>query len=194
MARIKFSDLPKFSIGNTIQLVGAIYQGDDRFIMAMLPGEFPEDEDIYERVETLIMTTTEWDEFLKQTDLQEVQVSFGPEKAVLRKTQRNIDTSVSWNVFRRDGYACCYCGSDDVPLTVDHLRLWEAGGPSVEANLLSACKRCNKIRGNTEYSDWLESEKYRNLSKNLSPARIAENLSYVESIKSLELVNRVRSR
>ena len=58
-------------------------------------------------------------------------------KAVIRKCQRNIEQGVSWNVFRRDGYACRYCGNKEVPLTVDHLVLWEESGPSTEANLVS---------------------------------------------------------
>ena len=68
-------------------------------------------------------------------------------KAILRKTARQIEASVSWQVWRRDGCRCRYCGRDNVPLTVDHLVRWEEGGPSTEENLVSSCKKCNQSQG-----------------------------------------------
>ena len=57
-----------------------------------------------------------------------------------------------------------------MPLTVDHLVCWEVGGPSTEANLVSACRKCNKVRGNTPYPDWLTNGYYVQVSKGLKPA------------------------
>lgn len=105
---------------------------------------------------TIIQPThEEWKELLHQLDTLGVM---GLNKIVLRKSQRNIEQTVSWNVFRRDNYTCQYCGKDNVPLTVDHIILWEKMGASVEPNLISACKKCNKTRGNMEFLDWMKSD------------------------------------
>jgi len=100
-------------------------------------------------------THEEWKTLLYQLDTLGVM---GLNKVVLRKSQRNIEQTISWNVFRRDNYTCQYCGNNQVPLTVDHIVLWEKMGASVEENLISACKKCNKTRGNMEFPDWLKSE------------------------------------
>lgn len=88
------------------------------------------------------------------------------QKTVLRKSQRNIEQTISWNVFRRDNYTCQYCARNDIPLTVDHLVLWENMGESVENNLLSACKKCNKTRGNLGFDQWLACEYYQKVILN----------------------------
>src|SRR5580765_4979881 len=84
---------------------------------------------------TIIQPThEEWKALLYQLDTLGVH---DLNKVVLRKSQRNIEQTVSWNVFRRDNYTCQYCGRNDVPLTIDHLVLWEHMGDSCEDNLLS---------------------------------------------------------
>ena len=59
--------------------------------------------------------TEDWKKVLRQTDLLETEVLALSEdgkltKAILRKSQRQIEARISWNVFRRDGYRCRYCG------------------------------------------------------------------------------------
>lgn len=97
----------------------------------------------------------EWKTLLYQLDTLGVE---GLNKIILRKSQRNIEQTVSWNVYRRDNYTCQYCAKNDVPLTVDHIVLWEGMGASVEDNLISACKKCNKTRGNMQFLDWMKSD------------------------------------
>ena len=46
------------------------------------------------------------------------------------------------NVFRRDGFACQYCGSTK-DLTIDHVIPRARNGKSTWNNLVTACKRCN---------------------------------------------------
>lgn len=105
---------------------------------------------------TIVQPTHEqWKTLLYQLDTLGVA---GLGKIILRKSQRNIEQTVSWNVFRRDSYTCQYCAKNDVPLTVDHIVLWEQMGASVESNLISACKKCNKTRANTEFPDWMKGE------------------------------------
>lgn len=86
----------------------------------------------------------------------------GFEKAVLRKSQRNIDQVIAWQVFRRDNFRCVYCGCGSTPLTVDHLVLWEDLGDTVPANLVSACKKCNHTRHSQSIVDFLASDYYQN--------------------------------
>ena len=189
---VSLGELSPFSVGNTIQLVGAVYHGEGLLLLCPVPGE---EECFHKDAPSLLkMNPAEWDEFLRRTDLQEVEVTNGVQKAILRKTQRVIDTTVSWNVFRRDGYTCRYCGRDDVPLTVDHLVLWEEGGPTIEGNLLSACKKCNKTRGNTHYAEWLRSAYCQEKARGLSISVVLANAELVNTLQGIRRTDRVRSR
>jgi hypothetical protein len=196
---MKLSDLNILDVGNTIQLVGAVYADKDRIFLCMMPNGLSEDQDTElncqlngvastRPVKMLYMDAADWEKFLRQTDLLETEIleAAGPNKeivkAITRKLTRQISQDVSWKVFRRDGMKCRYCAAADVPLTVDHLVLWEHGGPSIEANLVSACKRCNKFRGNTEYADWLVSPQYKGSSKKLDEATRQKNLALVNTL------------
>jgi len=192
---MKFKDFPLASVGNSIQLVGGIWAGEGATYLF----QFPEYGHEYD-TQVVEMSKDDWKALLTQSDLMETEVLSKCEdgklyKAVVRKCQRNIDQQVSWNVFKRDGYACRYCGRDDVPLTVDHLVLWEKGGPSTEANLSAACKKCNKTRGNTEYADWLNSDYYqRAAEKNLTQAQRQANQDVAYTLKDIELVINIRTK
>lgn len=157
MKTIKLSDIELLDVGHTIQLYGAVYCGSDGMFLLPLPDEPVDEWDCGKDQMMLVMSAAEWEVFIRQTDLMEMK---GPAKAILRKSQRQIDQNISWAVFRRDGYACRYCGRSDVPLTVDHIHLWESGGLSVEDNLISSCRRCNKLRGSMLYEDWLDCPQY----------------------------------
>ena len=159
----RLSDLDLLSVGHEIQLAGAIYSGQGKLLLLPLV-----DEDAMEwpAPDVLTMDEAEWEQFLRQTDVLDVQGA----KAILRKSQRQIDQTIAWKVYKRDGYRCRYCGREG-PLTVDHIDLWEDGGATVEQNLVSACRRCNKTRGSMLYEKWMYSEEYGKLSKDL-PAQI----------------------
>lgn len=51
-----------------------------------------------------------------------------------------------FEVFKRDGYACRYCGAQppDVVLVVDHIIPVVEGGPTTIENLNTACEPCNQ--------------------------------------------------
>jgi hypothetical protein len=197
MNPVRLSDLNLLKIGNEIQLTGAIYSGDGEHYLVVLPEEHGED---FSRAKLLEMDFTDWETFLKQTDFVEVQISKVDEftgklvKAIVRKTTRQIEQDVSWRVYRRDGFACRYCGKNDVPLTVDHLVLWEEGGPSTEANLVSSCKKCNRTRGNTQYSVWLQSHYYNKVSRNLSRDILQKNVDLIPTLDKIERLKFKRSR
>lgn len=187
LLRLDQIDLLKF--GHTIQMAGAVYVGEGKVFLAMFPDDKEQVGDGAE-IATLDMTLDDWQKFLRQTDLLETEIwtraSDGTlAKAIARKSQRQISQGVSWAVYKRDSYKCRYCADDDVPLTVDHLVLWEEGGPSTEANLVAACRRCNKTRGNTQYAAWLEHPHYRKVSKNLDAATRQANTALVETLGSI---------
>jgi len=189
-----FKDFPLADVGTSIQLVGGIWAGNGVTYLF----QFPEYGHEYD-TQVIEMSKDDWKALLRQSDLLETEVLSKCEdgklyKAVVRKCQRNIDQQVSWNVFKRDGYACRYCGRDDVPLTVDHLVLWEKGGPSTEANLVSSCKKCNKTRGNTEYADWLNHQYYARVRENLSTEQRQINQDVAYTLNSIELVINIRTK
>lgn len=51
------------------------------------------------------------------------------------------------NILRRDGHRCQYCGLSGVTLTVDHIMPKSRGGEDSWENLVSACLRCNNVKG-----------------------------------------------
>jgi 5-methylcytosine-specific restriction endonuclease McrA len=51
------------------------------------------------------------------------------------------------NILRRDGHKCMYCGATSVTLTVDHVMPKSRGGEDSWENLVSACLRCNNVKG-----------------------------------------------
>lgn len=50
-------------------------------------------------------------------------------------------------IFRRDGYACQYCGKHPSRLTVDHIIPRHLGGEHTWQNLVTACPSCNLRKG-----------------------------------------------
>ncbi|MGC5584143.1 HNH endonuclease [Ornithinimicrobium sp. W1665] len=48
-------------------------------------------------------------------------------------------------VLARDAHTCAYCGREAT--TVDHIVAKKNGGTDDEANLVSACNRCNASKG-----------------------------------------------
>lgn len=188
MNTIFLSDLNIYEIGNSLGIAGIIYSDASRVLLCPLVGL-----ELTGEMSILRMDTEDWTKFLRQTDLQEVEVQTPEGKAILRKSNRMIDANVSWAVYRRDGYSCRYCGNTNAPLTVDHAILWEDNGPSIEENLLSSCRKCNKKRGNMPFKDWLESDYYKRV---VSPHdwQHNANLGVLKNLDSIPRVNHVRSR
>jgi len=160
------TDLDMEEVGRSIQLVGAVYKkaGTNDAWLLLLPGEEPVEAN------SVVLNLDEWVEFLRQTDLVEVKALVKDEhgkvgRALFRKSNRQISQEISWTVFRRDLFQCRYCGTDSVPLTVDHLVTWEAGGPSTPENLVACCKRCNGTRGELPFGDWLKHPYFKRVSK-----------------------------
>lgn len=195
MERIKLGDLNILAVGNTIALSGAIYSDAEKTYLVT----FPDEHDATDKpLVVLDMSQDEWTRFMTQTDHLEVEM-LAPDtdgklvKAIVRKSQRQIDQGVSWAVYKRDGYRCRYCGLEGVPLTVDHLVLWEEGGPSIPENLVAACRKCNKTRGNMKYAAWLRSDYYKKVSRNLIGFVVDQNEKVADTLDAIPRV-KVKSR
>lgn len=122
-----------------------------------------------EPTETVSLTQDELEELFTAIDEREVEV-YGNDsntKILVRKGQRQMDRNIMWQVFRRDKFTCRYCGRKDVPMTYDHIKLWERMGETSLENGVSACSNCNKKRGNMDYAGWIGSEYYLKVSKRL---------------------------
>lgn len=193
---MKFTDIKLTAIGTTIQMVGAVYAGSDGkgyyFPFPSTNGEGCNPEPIE-------MTNEDWKALLRQADLVEVEATVQAEdgtlqKAILRKSQRQIDSQVSWNVFRRDNFMCRYCGTEKLSLTVDHLVRWEDGGPSIEANLVACCRKCNKVRGDTAYAAWLRHPYYVEVSQKVSYAYQELNRAVADTLASIPRVHVKKGR
>lgn len=197
MKTIKLQDINILDIGNEIQITGAIWSGKGKHYLCFVPDEFDKDDN-YD-FELLAMDVNDWEKFIKQTDLLETEIlardsSGGLVKILMRKSTRQIDNKIQWKVFQRDAYTCRYCGSTGVPLTVDHLILWENGGATIEKNLVSACKKCNKTRGNTEYEEWLQHPYYIRVSEKLPEAIKQKNTELVSTLDTIQKMVHIKSR
>jgi len=51
------------------------------------------------------------------------------------------------NIMRRDEFRCQYCGKHDSQLTLDHVQPKRYGGKDTWENLVTACIRCNNVKG-----------------------------------------------
>lgn len=186
---MKFEDFKLLDFGHSIQISGMILSGPKADYLVALPGEdaiefSDRPTEAFKSLIAVEFSASDWEKFLRQSDLLEVERTVGPIKAIVRKSQRQIDQAISWQVFRRDGFVCRYCGQER-PLTVDHVIPWESGGPSVYDNLVAACKPCNKERGNMPYAVWLDSPEYKNRRVKLSPEGHNKNLVLALALPAL---------
>lgn len=63
--------------------------------------------------------------------------------------RRALSATTRFNVFKRDGFTCQYCGAHPpgVLLHVDHVLAVAAGGTNAIDNLVTACEPCNLGKG-----------------------------------------------
>lgn len=67
----------------------------------------------------------------------------------MRGDRKALKPSIRFNVFKRDGFRCQYCGRTppDVVLEVDHIVAVADGGENAIDNLITACFDCNRGKG-----------------------------------------------
>lgn len=80
-------------------------------------------------------------------------------KEIMRTRRSNGDVSPEsrLRVFERDSYKCCYCGSSE-RLEIDHVIPVSKGGSHEEDNLKTACRSCNRKKGNKIQTEEEESK------------------------------------
>jgi hypothetical protein len=195
MKLIGLSEINLYEVGNSYMMSGVMFSSVDDCFIAVLPGEIKN----MDNTKFLMMGVDDWKKFLKQTDIVETEI-FTPDekgnitKSFLRKSLRVVEAFITWNVYKRDNYTCRYCGKSGIPLSVDHVDLWEDGGVTVEDNLITACKKCNKDRGRLPYGAWLSSSIYRKLSANLTPEQKELNEKVFIDLPRLQTLRTIKKR
>lgn len=59
-------------------------------------------------------------------------------------------------IFKRDGFACTYCGAKPVDLHCDHVVPVSRGGANTDDNLTTACRPCNSSKHAKTPEEWRE--------------------------------------
>lgn len=64
-------------------------------------------------------------------------------------SRKKISPMVRFEIFKRDGFRCRYCGhsGDDAVLVLDHLIAVARGGKTTVDNLVTSCTDCNLGKG-----------------------------------------------
>lgn len=170
-------------IGFNIQMGGFILADKDTKYLISFPNE---DEHEAKNLTAIVPSEEEYAEIIKQMDLGEIELidNNTNKKVVVRKSQRQVDQIITWKVFARDNYSCRYCGITGVPMTIDHIKLWEDSGDTTEENCLCTCRKCNKTRGNMDYAEWLDSKYYEIRSENLPRDIKIANKAIIKTYKS----------
>lgn len=198
MKVLRLEDINLLEVGNTIGLTGNIWTGNDGVSYITLFPDFNLDD--LGELQVLEMDLADWKRFIKQSDILETEILKNDngklKKVTVRKSARLIDTRVQWRVFQRDNYTCRYTGETGIPLSVDHIDLWEDGGATIEDNLLAVSRKANKLRGNMPYDEWIKSDVYKRISKNLTEQQQRANLDILFKLEELKAqrVTNIRSR
>lgn len=72
-----------------------------------------------------------------------------------RQKRKSISKKDRFEIFKRDGFTCIYCGNvpPRVVLEVDHVIPVSKGGSNHIDNLVSSCMDCNRGKSNRELTD-----------------------------------------
>lgn len=91
----------------------------------------------------------------------------------MAKKREGISKKVRFEVFKRDSFACQYCGKSapDSVLNVDHIEPVARGGASTLLNLITSCFDCNSGKGDRPLSDKTILKKQINQAAMLSDRR-----------------------
>lgn len=139
--------------GDTIRLSGAVFDDGHKGYIFLLPGK-----DSTLPLEMHELSIEEWKAITKQTD-NPTFIEYDDEtrkvvKAIVRKNERQVDSNIMWETYRKAGFKCEYCGADDRPLTYDHYLAQAFGGKTTVENGRAACRPCNKKKGHMTIDEW----------------------------------------
>lgn len=89
------------------------------------------------------------------------------------KTRKALSAKTRFEVFKRDGFKCQYCGASapETVLHVDHVVAVANGGKNSMLNLVTSCQPCNGGKGARPLNDSSAVEKQRRQMEELSERR-----------------------
>jgi 5-methylcytosine-specific restriction endonuclease McrA len=149
--------------GNLLKISGILLQGMGTNILVLTPqaNDIAVNTPQKYSVDVVRPFIEEWSEIIRRTDdpLWFEKDETGMTKAVHRKVRMAISGVVQQRIWVRDGFQCLFCGRrmGEVQLTVDHFMPLELGGANNETNYISACRKCNKRKGNRHPEEFINS-------------------------------------
>jgi len=103
--------------------------------------------------------------------------------------RKAISKKLRFEVFKRDGFKCQYCGASapDVILHVDHINPVSKGGDNDLMNLITSCQPCNSGKSDRELSDSSAIAKQRVMLDELNERReqLEMMLSWRDGMKGI---------
>jgi len=105
--------------------------------------------------------------------------------------RKGISKRIRFEVFKRDGFACQYCGAKapSAVLHIDHVEPLAKGGENEILNYITACSDCNLGKGPRELDDQSALHKQRAQLDDLNTRReqLRLMISWKDGLKDLEL-------
>jgi len=97
----------------------------------------------------------------------------------------SISQKLRFEVFKRDGFICQYCGNHppEIILECDHIHPVSKGGNNDINNLITSCFDCNRGKINNELSNIPNSLE---VNKNIILEKESQYLEYQKAIKKVE--------
>ncbi|MDR9413225.1 MAG: HNH endonuclease [Spiribacter sp.] len=83
-------------------------------------------------------------------EVNSIVATVGAMQATLKGNPAYVPPLNNATLFRRDDHLCLYCGESrrERELSRDHVKPISRGGADVWTNVVTACKRCNNLKGN----------------------------------------------
>lgn len=158
--QVDFPHRPAYweDLGDTLAITGVVFEGHGVPVIAMLSCTSCDGEALA-KAKKIYPDNEEWSEIIQFTDDPRIFVKDPSSNAKIlhRKVRYTISGAIQQKIWVRDDYKCMYCNAKmgKVQLTVDHFLPLDLGGDNNPSNYLSACRKCNKRKGNIPPEDFL---------------------------------------
>lgn len=73
----------------------------------------------------------------------------------IKQQRRRLTAVAKEKIFIRDKYECQYCGSHE-DLEIDHIIPLSKGGNNEDSNLITACHKCNNLKGDKDIKEFFK--------------------------------------
>ena len=103
--------------------------------------------------------------------IQEQRAYAESEEARRKRERAKVTPSLRYDVLKRDGFRCCYCGrsqADGVKLHVDHIIPVAKGGRTELSNLQTLCAECNMGKRDKYDREYKEDDVIRGIVEELN--------------------------